>query len=192
MRQDEICARLIASTIHVVSTEGLDKATTKLISIRSDINEASIYRVFENKEDLLNKTFASLDSELVAKIMEYIHIMYDCSLSFEERCRQFFSPVWRFLLSNEEKCRAFIRYYYSPYFKKYSLEAHRIKYIPVVKKFEDAFRAESNIWMLLNHILNVMLDFAVKVFNHEVSDSDDTAEHVFLLIYTSVITYKKV
>jgi hypothetical protein len=43
--------------------------------------------------------------------------------------------------------------------------------------------------MLLNHILNVMLDFAVKVFDGAVSDSDDTAEHVFRLIYGSVKQY---
>ena len=34
-----------------------------------------------------------------------------------------------------------------------------------------------------------MLDFAIKVFDGTASDSDDTAEHVFRLIYFSVNQY---
>ena len=43
--------------------------------------------------------------------------------------------------------------------------------------------------MILNHILNVMLDFAVKVHNGHMSASDDYAEHVFRVIYASVKQY---
>ena len=90
---------------------------------------------------------------------------------------------------NKDKCLTFIRYYYSPYFKQYSAESHNRRYKPLVEKFKDAFRDEANVWMLLNHILNVMLDFAVKVFDGAVPNNDDTAEHVFRLIYGSVKQY---
>ena len=33
--------------------------------------------------------------------------------------------------------------------------------------------------MILNHILNVMLDFAVKVHSGQMSSDDDYSEHVF-------------
>ena len=45
--------------------------------------------------------------------------------------------------------------------------------------------------MILNHILNVLTDFAVKVFSNQVGDNDDTAEHVFRLVYYSVSPYLK-
>ena len=45
--------------------------------------------------------------------------------------------------------------------------------------------------MILNHILNVMLDFAVKVHNNQMPENDDYSEHVFRVIYESVRQYFK-
>ena len=45
--------------------------------------------------------------------------------------------------------------------------------------------------MILNHILNVMLDFAVKVHNNQMSQEDNYAEHVFRVLYASVKQYFK-
>ena len=45
--------------------------------------------------------------------------------------------------------------------------------------------------MILNHILNVMLDFAVKVHNDLMPKSDDYSEHVFRVVYVSVKQYFK-
>ena len=183
--------RLIARTITVIAEEGLDKTTTKAITTGTGINEAYIYRHFSDKEDLLSKAFDSLDEELVAKAMIHIPVMYMTEMEYEMRCRFFFGAMWKFLLGNKEKCLAFVRYYYSPYFGKYSLETHKHRYKPLVGKFKDAFKGEADVWMILNHILNVMLDFAVKVHNGQMSDEDDYAEHVFRVIYASVKQYFK-
>lgn len=43
--------------------------------------------------------------------------------------------------------------------------------------------------MILNHILNVMLDFAVKVHNDQMPKEDNYAEYVFRVIYQSVKQY---
>lgn len=191
MKQDELRRGLIDGTVHVIAQEGLDKASTKQIGLATSINEAYIYRCFENKEDMFAKAFESLDNELVAKAMKHVDIMYMQELEYEMRCWVFFNSVWRFLLGNRDKCLAFIRYYYSPYFSRYSAEEHKKRYVPLVAKFKDAFRKEANVWMIMNHILTTMLDFAVKVFDGAVSDNDDTAEHVFRLIYCSICQYFK-
>lgn len=180
---------LIDRTISVIADLGLDKTTTKAIVSSTDINEAYIYRFFESKEDLLSKAFEKLDNELFSVVMNGTQIMYQSGIEYEMRSRLFFAKVWRFLLCNREKCLSFIRYYYSPYFKKYSSLEHQKRYEPLVEKFKEAFRAEANTWMLLNHILNVMLDFAVKVYNDDIPDNDDTSEHVFLLVYNSIFIY---
>lgn len=191
MKQDEIRSKLIDGTIHVIARDGLDKATTKQIGLETATNEAYIYRCFADKEDLFAKTFSKLDEELVTKTTQHISIMYAKDLNYEIRCWIFYNAIWRFLLGNKDKCLSFIRYYYSPYFAKHSAEEHKRRFAPLVEKFSDAFRVEANVWMLLNHILNVLLDFAVKVYDGAVPDNDDTAEHVFRLIYASVEQYFK-
>lgn len=121
--------------------------------------------------------------------MQHVAVMYMQEMDYELRCRVFFSAVWKFLLGNRDKCLTYVRYYYSPYFTKFSAESHKKRFLPIVTKFEDAFKDEADVWMILNHILNVMLDFAVKVHNDQMSKDDDYAEHVFRVIYASVKQY---
>ena len=189
MKHYDVQSRLIDRTIIVIAENGLDKTTTKAIVKGTDINEAYIYRYFSDKEDLLSRVFDTLDEELVAKVLQHLPVMYMRELEYELRCRVFFEAVWKFLLGNKEKCLAFVRYYYSPYFTKYSAESHKRRYVPVVEKFKEAFRDEADVWMILNHILNVMLDFAVKAHNGQMSKEDNYVEHVFLVIYASVKQY---
>lgn len=182
---------MIDRTIRVIAEEGLNKTTTKAIVAGTGINEVYIYRHFEHKEDLLSKSFDKLDEELVTKLLCHVPVMYMQSLPYETRCSFFFAAVWEYLLSNREKCLAYIRYYYSPYFSKYSSATHNLRFKPLVKNFEDAFLEEANTWMLMNHILVTMLDFAVKVFDGEVPNNEDTAKHVFRVIYHAVRPYFK-
>ena len=189
MKQDEIRRKLIDGTIHVIAKDGLDKATTKQIGIETSTNEAYIYRCFADKEDLFAKTFATLDNELVNKAMQHVPVMYMGDLEYEVRCWTFFRSIWKFLLGNRDKCLAFVRYYYSPYFKKYSAANHKKRFEPLINKFKDAFRDEANVWMIMNHILTTMLDFAIKVYDGALPDDEDTTEHVFRLIYFSIRQY---
>lgn len=189
MKQDDIRSRLIDGTIHVIARDGLDKATTKQIGIETNINQAYIYRCFEDKEDMLTKAFERLDDELAEKTMEHVAVMYMQELDYETRCRFYFSAIWKFLTQSREKCLAYVRYFYSPYFRIYSAEEHKKRFNPLIAKFKDAFKDEVDVWMILNHILNVMLDFAVKVHNDEMPNNDDYSEHIFRVIYQSVKQY---
>jgi len=191
VKQTNVRGRLIDNTISVIAAYGLDKTTTKAIVGGTNINEAYIYRYFHDKDSLLATAFDKLDAELVEITSSYVHLLGVKELDIEARCRLFFKPVWEFLLGNKEKCLAFIRYYYSPYFRKYSAESHKERYGGLIESFDEVFREEANTWMLLNHILNVMLSFAIKVFDDSVANDDDTAEHVFRLVYYSTKPYFK-
>ena len=189
MKREEFRQKLIDGTIRVIAKEGLDGASTKQIGLATAINEAYIYRCFKGKEDMFAKTFDFLDEELFSKAMQFAEVMYLSGLGFELRSRCYFFAVWEFLLGNRDKCLAYVQYFYSPYFVKYSAEDHKKRFLPLVVKFRAAFKDESDVWMILNHILNVMLDFAVKVHNDHMSNNDDYAEHVFRVIYVSVKQY---
>ena len=191
MNPQETRATLISQTISVIANSGLDKTTTKAIVADTGINEAYIYRYFAGKEDLLAKSFDTLDNELVEAALQYLPAMYDTDRDYEARCRDYFFPMWRFLLASRERCVAYVRYFYSPYFEKLSSDEHYRRFTPVMEKFEQAFIEEAEVWLILNHILNVMLDFAIKVHNGQMPDEDDFSEHVFRVIYASIKQYFK-
>lgn len=189
MKRDETRSKLIDGAIRVISEEGLDKASTKQIGKITSTNEVYIYRCFKDKDDMLVKTFDCLDEELLYTTMKYIDVMYMKSLEYEMRCRFYFSAIWEFLLGNRDKCLTYVRYYYSTYFPKFSAEDHEKRFVPLVAKFKVAFKDDADVWMILNHILNVMFDFAIKVHNDQMSNEDNYAEHVFRVIYRSVEQY---
>ena len=189
MKQDEIRQKLIDGTIRVIAKEGLDKASTKQIGLATATNEAYIYRCFKDKEDMFAKVFDFLDEELLSKTMQHVEVMYKTSIGFAMRCRKYFFAVWEFLLGNRDKCLTYVQYFYSPYFTRYSAEDHKKRFMTLVDRFCGAFKDEADVWMILNHILNVMLDFAVKVHNDQMPRSDDYAEHVYRVIYASVKQY---
>ena len=180
---------LYESTIKVVSCDGLDKTTTKSIARGAGLNEVYIYRLFEDKEDLLFKTFELLDDELATACLEYLPVMERDDISFKEKSRVLFNGVWKFVLGKPDRCQYFIRYFYSPYFIRFSANNHRIRFDSVVNIMGPAFEDSENTWLLLNHIINILFDFAVKVFNGEMPDDDKTADIVFTLVYASVTPY---
>ena len=192
MSPQDMRDRLIESTITVIANEGLDKTTTKAIASVTGINEAYIYRHFSHKEDLLAKAFEKLDIELASFLLQHITEIFDYTMIDRvTRYRKYFDKLWGLFMDNREYCLAFIRYYYSPYFSKYSIEAHRQRYAPFIEKFSSAFKEGADVWMILNHILNVMLDFAVKVHCGQMSEEDDYTEHIFRVVYCSVEQYFK-
>ncbi len=186
MKREESRRILIDATIQVIAREGWDKATTKAIAREADMNEVYIYRIFGDKEGLIVAAFEDLDRELKDALIENVDRLYASERGMKERCYDFFDRVWKFLLQNQPKCTAFLRYYYSPYFKKNSAEKHRELFDPIVLRIAPAFIKGSEPWLLLSHIMDIMLASAIKVFNKEVPENDPTEKHVFELVYASI------
>ena len=135
------------------------------------------------------KTFEYLDQELYAKVMQYMDVMYITGVPFIQRCRTYFFLLWQFLLEDRNECLMYVRYFYSTYFTKYSLEGHQKRVAQIAERFRPAFIDEADVQMILEHILNVMLDFAVKVFNGQMPENDNYAEHVFRVVYAAIRQY---
>ena len=191
MKHENVQEKLIDRTIQVIAVNGMDKTTTKAIAAGIGISEVYIYRHFANKEDLLSKAFDKLDCELIEKLTVHFPVLYTSGMSFENRLRFLFAEIWKFLLGNQEKCIAYVRYYYSPYFASHSVEAHKERFAPLVQKVDEGFLEEANTRMLMNYALGTMLSFAIKVFDGDVPNDADTAEHVFRVVYYAIKPYLK-
>lgn len=186
----------INNTIRLVSEGGFEMATTRAISgDRKEVtgvklNEAHIYRVFGTKENLFAETFAMLDNELITVIKGGLSD-FNGDNDFRGGCEKLFMKLWRFLLQNEDKCRYYTRYYYSVYFKNGVYDVHMKKYAVLIEKMTPSFVHGADVWSLFHHIITVMLDFAIRVYNGALEDTEENAYHIFNVAYSSIAPYLK-
>ena len=189
-KKSEIRKALQEAAIQIIAKHGLERVTTKELKIQANVgNEAYIYRVFANKQDLIATTFDMLDHELMRGISINLDIMRDESLSLDERCLLIFTALWKFLLACPDRCMYFMQYYYSPLFVRYSAERHRELYEPVVERFGRVFKQGTDVWRMLNYILDIMLTMSIKVFRGEIENTPEFEREVFESIYRSLQPY---
>lgn len=189
MASSDMRKAFIDSAIHVVASEGIDRTTTKALASSADLNEVYIYRIFGGKENLLRVTFDVLDLQFRDCLLRHIDVMYDTSLTMKERSWKFFNLVWDFIFSDKEKCLFFIRYYHSRFFDDYSIMDRRKTYQDVMDKFIPAFKKDIDVWLLLNHIFDVLFASAIKILRNEVENDERMAINTFALIYMAVEPY---
>lgn len=192
---DIIREALIGNTIRLIGEEGFEKATTRAITTDGlevpgiRFNEVYIYRLFGSKEQLYATAFAELDAELLTRLQSISQDTQQLKGTRREKLCLAFDRMWRFLLQNEARCRCYVRYYYSAYFAGEPMRAHRRLFAEYKKLFPGMFRPESDVVAILHTTFMTMMDFAIRVFNRDLEDTANTADHIFLLLYTSMTPY---
>ena len=186
MKTEDKRISLIESTIHTISSVGIDRATTKLLATKAGVNEAYIYRIFGGKEELFFETFTYIDKQFAAHLLKCFKTIAGCPNGVEENFHKVLSQIWDFALNDKEKCSFFIRYYYSRYYtKQSSIEREKIydKVMFVIKKI---FKDGTDTWWLFNYMLDVIFASAVKVLRDELPDDEQTRENIFSLLYAAL------
>jgi AcrR family transcriptional regulator len=193
-RETEIKKLLIANAIKLISEGGFEKATTKALTYAEPLpefkmNEVYIYRFFNSKEQLYEAAFLSLDSELFLALKTGVDSIGGFDGDKKQKLYEFFLKTWRFILSNEANCRCYIRYYYSIYFKGNAKESHRHYFNTMVHAFGPLFKKEANAYAILHSVFSLLLDLAIRVYNGELEDNDETRIHIFNILYRIMETY---
>lgn len=196
-RENEVTELLISNAIHLIAEGGFEKATTKeLTHYGGDLpdfkmNEVYIYRIFGSKEKLFATAFARLEAELYDAFLKGIDAVKSSDKPLREQMYDFFLLAWRFILRNEERCRCYVRYYYSIYFGELSLEPHNRLFESVVSALEPLFKEEAHVFSIFHSIFITLLDFAIRVYDGALSDDEDTRVHTFNVLYCMMSTYLK-
>ena len=195
--ESEINELLIENAIHLIAEGGFEKATTKELTHCGGqlpdfkMNEVYIYRFFGSKEKLYETAFVRLDTELFHAFKHGVAIVGGFDDDRKEKLERFFSMAWQFILGNEERCRCYIRYYYSIYFKGASLEAHRKLFAGMVDEMTPIFKEEADVSSILHSVFTALFDFAIRVYNGDLEDNDENRPHIFNVLYCMMITYFK-
>ena len=195
--ESEIKELLIENAIHLIAEGGVEKATTKELTHCGGqlpdfkMNEVYIYRFFGSKEKLYETAFVRLDTELFHAFKHGVEIIGGFDDSRKEKLESFFSMAWQFILGNEERCRCYVRYYYSIYFKGASLEAHRKLFAGMVDEMTPIFKEEADVSSILHSVFTALFDFAIRAYNGDLEDNDENRPHIFNVLYSMMITYFK-
>lgn len=196
-KEENIMAILIDNAIHLIAEGGFEKATTKNLAHYREspkdikMNEVYIYRLFGSKEELYESAFLSLDKELTEMFCKAIATLSDLLIDTKKKLYQFFLMAWQSILKNEARCRYYVRYYYSIYFKGKSLEKHIKHFDLIVDNFNVLFKKEADVKTIMHSVFNVLLDFAIQVYNGEIVDNEENRVHVFNVLYCMMMTYLK-
>lgn len=171
--------KLMDGAIIAVSECGLEGLTTRSIEQYSGMKDSYIYRYFEDKEDLLKKAFLREDETFIRVIEHYFPIMYDERYEFKERCYRLWQHCWKYLVSNPNTCKFYVRYYYSTYFKQQASEAHINLCSNLIDKVRESLPADVKTNVLLHHLLETMLNCGIKVALGETDDTDEYSMTTF-------------
>ncbi|MBR2479401.1 MAG: TetR/AcrR family transcriptional regulator [Clostridia bacterium] len=196
-REAEIRELLISNAIHLIAEGGFERATTKELTYcgghLSDfkMNEVYIYRFFGSKERLYEAAFRRLDRELFYAFRDEVRAVGGFEQDTRKKLYEFFLKAWHFVLGNEEKCRCYVRYYYSIYFKGASLETHKKLFAEVIEEMSPFFKDEADVAAILHSVFTAMFDFAIRVHNGELEDSEINRPHIFNVLYCMMMTYFK-
>ncbi len=196
-REAEIKELLISNAIHLIAEGGFEKATTKELTYYGGslpnfkMNETYIYRIFGSKENLYESVFVCLDNELFQAFRSGVAAVGGFAQSKKEKIHQFFLMAWRFIIGNEERCRCYVRYYYSIYFKGRSLEAHQKLFEGMISEMTPIFKEEADVVSILHSVFTALFDFAIRVYNGELEDNDINRFHIFNVLYCMMSTYFK-
>lgn len=193
----EIKELLISNAIRLIAEGGFEKATSKELAFSGGslpgikMNEVYIYRIFGGKENLYEAAFLRLDEELFQAFKIGLSLVDASDLTNKEKIFAFLEQAWSFILRNEIRCRCYVRYYFSVYFRDHSVKAHNETFGKLIKVIAPAFKEEADVEAILHSAFITLFDFGIRVFNGALEDNELNRPHIFNVIYCMMSTYFK-
>lgn len=144
MTQEELtekCLAIYQATLDLVAEQGFHGTPMSQIAKQAGVGVGSIYRYFEDKDDLIHAVHAMADKRLVAVLREN----YDEQVSEKERFLSLIMSLARHFLENPLEFKFMEQYYNSPY----GIQKKREKFFEEIpnrdpdKPYIDLLRSES-------------------------------------------------
>lgn len=179
---------LLKSAVRAVSKFGMKDASTRCISNEAGVNDAYIYRFFQDKEDLLKQAFLLENDKCARCVLRHIDLARDQlnSLSLIERCRHVFHMLWRYLLDNPDVCRFCMYYYYSPSFERYTQDTYREHLGSLARSIQPIFNNILDVKQCMCALFVLLNSSAFHVLNGVLPDDNNTEERTFKMVLNAI------
>ena len=190
MTHNRIRTALMDATVKIVAEDGLEKLTTRSIASECDLHDAYIYRYFIDKDDLLKRTFLREDKLLNDIILERIRNTNLDELHFREKLELMWMDTWDLFIDNPDKCKFYVRYYYSTNFQD-AIDEYKEGNKELISTFKTFFKTDLDVEMLYHYNIDTLLHMAMRVAIGELENTETVKREIFELIYSINLIFTK-
>lgn len=124
------------AAIDLIQKEGFEATSMSRIAREAGVSPATIYVYFENKEDLLNRTYLSVRREMSSAMLDGL----DESLPIDEAFRTVWSNFYRYAVENPVDFAFGEQFANSPLVNRLSRDEGEGYYGPLIEMFERGKR----------------------------------------------------
>lgn len=181
----------IEGVIKITAKVGVENLRTRQIAEYADYSEATLFRIFNTKEDVLRAAFLKVDKKISDILSQSVYFRADSDLPFEKSLYLVWQKVYRYLLDNREETVFLLRYRYSSLYSdevRGSREAYNGAFDPVYTVFENHFGTDAAPYrgFIVNYIFEMTMCFAEKVISGKVEDTPETEYRVWAAVISAV------
>jgi AcrR family transcriptional regulator len=130
---------ILETTLELISENGFHGTPISMIAEKAGIGAGTIYRYFENKEDLINELF----KEIKRRVMHAMLSDYDESESFKDRFKHLWMNLIHYFMENPKAFQFIEQHRYASYMSKLTREESFMIMSPVMMFFIEAKRAKA-------------------------------------------------
>ncbi len=182
---------LIRHTEYIVANEGMHRATTKNIAEKAGINEAYIYRTFQDKDDLIKSAFHENDVRLRDRVLEDLHFLDDTDKPLKERIRNVLTPCLDLMIGISDRCVFYLRYYFSEKYLQLAKSEHDDCFRPVLEALSPYFKGGEDANFIVNFVFEAMLTYVYSASTKAVTEKTEHRENIVDTLAVLLMNYMK-
>jgi len=130
---------ILGATLELLSEHGFHGTPISLIAERAGVGAGTIYRYFQNKEELINELF----TEIKRRVVKAMLADYREEGTYKERFKHLWKNLINYCISNPMEFHFVEQYRYAPFMKNTTREETYLILAPIMQFFIESKRANA-------------------------------------------------
>lgn len=130
---------ILESTLELLSTHGFHGTPISLIAEKAGVGAGTIYRYFQNKEELINELFTEIKRRVIRAMLRD----YREEGTYKERFKHLWKNLINYCIQHPMEFNFVEQYRYAPFMKYTTREQTYIILAPIMQFFIESKRAQA-------------------------------------------------
>lgn len=130
---------ILQATLELLGEHGFHGTPISLIADRAGVGAGTIYRYFQNKEELINELFTEIKRRVIRAMLED----YREEGTYKERFKHLWKNLVTYCIQNPMEFHFVEQYRYAPFMKNSTREETFIILAPIMQFFIESKRAKA-------------------------------------------------